>query len=75
MIDKISIYYRDKLSVVHTEFVVEEYKGLSSEGDKDGWRSFKTLLENTIKYGDVRKIAYPFQTRKDYKQSKIQVTP
>ena len=68
MIDKIRIYYRDKLSVVHTEFVVEEYKDCLLKGDKDRLEEvLQNIMENAIKYGDGRKIAISFSDEEDCK--------
>lgn len=50
-------YYRDKLSVIHTELEVEEFTDCLLKGDKNRMiEILQNIMENAIKYGDGKKI-------------------
>ena len=61
LINSISVYYSEKLSLIHTQFSVAEYGNCILEGDID--RSVEVLqniTENAIKYGDGKEIGISF---------------
>lgn len=50
-------YYRDKLSVIHTQFVVEQVEDCLLRGDKNRLvEVLQNVMENAIKYGDGKWI-------------------
>lgn len=59
-------YYREKLAVRHTEFVVEQEENCLLKGDKDRVvEVLQNLMENAVKYGDGRRIHIFFDTEED----------
>ena len=68
VMDGVVAYYKDKLSVLHTEFEVEEFDNALLSADKDRLiESLQNLMENAIKYGDGRKICISFSEEEDCK--------
>lgn len=68
VIDGISVYYRDKLSVIHTEFEVEPFAECLVKGDKDRLvEVLQNVMENAIKYGDGKRIRISFEDEEDCK--------
>ena len=64
----IESYYRDKLSVIHTEFHVDEFSECLLKGDKDRIvEVFQNVMENAIKYGDGKSIRIFFDDEEDCK--------
>ena len=64
----IESYYRDKLSVIHTEFHVDEFSECLLIGDKDRIvEVFQNVMENAIKYGDGKSIRIYFDDEEDCK--------
>lgn len=50
-------YYRDKLSVVHTEFVVDTFPECLVRGDRDRLvEVLQNMMENALKYGDGKAV-------------------
>ena len=63
---KIEAYYRDKLSVLHTEFEVGAHDNCLMSCDKDRLiEVIQNLMENAVKYGDGRKIVISFADEED----------
>ena len=61
-------YYKDKLSVVHTEFQVEEISECLVKGDKDRMvEVMQNVMENAIKYGDGMSICISLGEEEDCK--------
>ena len=61
-------YYRDKLSVLHTEFQVEKRSECLVKGDKNRMvEVLQNVLENAIKYGDGKYIHISFEEEEDCK--------
>lgn len=61
LVKSLSVYYQDKLALVRTEFVIDQYSDCLLKGDFD--RSIEVLqniLENAIKYGDGQEIELSF---------------
>lgn len=57
IIKEIENYYRDKLSVLHTEFEIFEISECMITGDKDRLiEVLQNIIENAIKYGDGKYI-------------------
>lgn len=53
ILNAITSYYKEKLSVVHTEFVVEEIPECLIRGDKNRLiEVLQNIMENAMKYGD-----------------------
>ncbi|MCR5544791.1 MAG: HAMP domain-containing histidine kinase [Eubacterium sp.] len=68
VMDGITAYYKDKLSVLHTKFEVEEYENALLSADKDRLvESLQNLMENAIKYGDGHSIGISFGEEEDCK--------
>ncbi len=68
VIEGIVAYYKDKLSVLHTELEVGEYDNALLSCDKDRLvEALQNLMENAIKYGDGRKISISFSEEEDCK--------
>ena len=68
VIEGVVAYYKDKLSVLHTELEVGEYDNALLSCDKDRLvEALQNLMENAIKYGDGRKISISFSEEEDCK--------
>lgn len=64
----IESYYQDKLSVIHTEFQVDEVAECLLKGDKDRIAEIlQNVMENAIKYGDGKRICISFEEEGDCK--------
>lgn len=62
------VYYKEKLSVIHTEFAVEEAEECLVKGDKNRLiEVLQNIMENAIKYGDGRSICISFGEEEDCK--------
>ena len=65
-------YYKDKLSVIHTEFQVDEIPECLVKGDQDRMvEVLQNVMENAIKYGDGRRIRISFGEEEDCKLIQI----
>ena len=61
-------YYKDKLSVIHTEFQVDEISECLLKGDKNRMiEVLQNVMENAIKYGDGKSIRISFGEEEDCK--------
>lgn len=61
LVSKISLYYRDKLETVKTDFRVEPYGDCLLKGDLErSIEVLQNLMENAIKYGDGQRIQIRF---------------
>ncbi len=66
-------YYKDKLSVIHTEFQVDEISECLVKGDKDRMvEVLQNIMENAIKYGDGKSIRISFGEEEDCKLEHIE---
>ena len=64
----INVYYTDKLSVLRTEFKVNEYDNCLLKCDKDRLiEVLQNIIENAIKYGDGQKIEISFSDEEDFR--------
>lgn len=58
LMTKLQVYYREKLALVKTEFVVGEYSDVLLNGDPERSEEvIQNMMENAIKYGDGRRIS------------------
>lgn len=61
-------YYKDKLSVIHTELQVDEISECLIKGDKNRMvEVLQNVMENAIKYGDGKRIRISFGEEEDCK--------
>ena len=68
VMNNIEVYYNDKLSVLHTKFIMDEYEDCILSADKDRLiEVIQNLMENAIKYGDGKKIQISFSEEEDCK--------
>lgn len=61
LVEKITGYYREKLALIKTDFIVGKYRNCLLSGDLD--RSVEVLqniMENALKYGDGRRVELIF---------------
>lgn len=66
-------YYKDKLSVIHTEFQVDEIPECLVKGDRDRMvEVLQNVMENAIKYGDGRRIRISCGEEEDCKLIQIE---
>jgi len=66
-------YYKDKLSVIHTEFQVDEISECLVKGDKNRMAEvLQNVMENAIKYGDGKRIRISFGEEEDCKLIQIE---
>lgn len=68
VMNRIEAYYRDKLSVIHTEFEVEKHSNCLLKCDPDRLvEVIQNFMENAIKYGDGQSIRISFDEEEDCK--------
>ena len=73
LIDKIALLYKEKLSVLHTDFVIDDFDNCLIKGDSDRLEEvLQNILENAIKYGDGRYVRIKIGEEENYKL--IQIT-
>lgn len=66
VISKIEAYYKDKLSVIHTDFEVEKHSNCILKCDPDRLvEVLQNFMENAIKYGDGRSVKITFEEEED----------
>lgn len=66
-------YYKDKLSVIHTEFRVDGISECLVKGDRNRMvEVLQNVMENAIKYGDGRRIRISFGEEEDCKLIQIE---
>ncbi len=61
LIEKIAEYYKEKLALIKTDFIIGEYKNCLLSGDLN--RSIEILqnvMENSLKYGDGKRVELIF---------------
>lgn len=64
----IQTYYQDKLSTLHTKFLVEDMEECLLKADKDRLvEVLQNMLENAIKYGDGKEIRITLREEEDCK--------
>lgn len=68
IIKEVECYYRDKLSVLHTEFDVAKFSECLIKGDKNRLiEVLQNIMENAIKYGDGKSIRIYDEDEEDCK--------
>ena len=73
LINKIAILYKEKFSVLHIDFHIEEFDNCLIKGDPDRLEEvLQNILENAIKYGDGRYVNIKIAEEEDCKL--IQIT-
>ncbi len=66
LVDEISSFYKDKLGLLKTEFVVNNYNNMVLKGDIDrSVEVVQNIIENAVKYGDGKKIELSFGKEED----------
>lgn len=66
LIKKTTAYYEDKLKLLRTQFQVGAYKDCMLKGDFDrSVEVVQNMMENAVKYGDGRSIAFVFAEEED----------
>lgn len=74
-IDIVETYYRDKLSLLHTEFVVEPMENCLLSGDLDRVvEALQNIMENAVKYGDGKRIRISADEEEDCKLITVENT-
>lgn len=65
---KIWVYYQDKLSVLHTGFVIKEHSNCLLKCDPDRLvEVLQNFMENAVKYGDGKSVTIYFEEEEDCK--------
>lgn len=68
VVNSIRAYYREKMSVVHTDFTVENFDECLLKGDQNRLiEVLQNIMENAIKYGDGRSVRITFEDEEDCK--------
>ena len=68
VIEAIKAYYKDKLSVLHTQFIVEDFSECLVNGDQNRLiEVLQNIMENAIKYGDGKWISISVAEEEDCK--------
>ena len=68
VVDSIQAYYREKLSVIHMDFTVENFDECLLKGDQNRLiEVLQNIMENAIKYGDGRSVRITFEDEEDCK--------
>ena len=71
----IEVYYKDKLSLIHTGFEVNDYDNVMLSCDRDRLtEAIQNIMENAIKYGDGKKITISFDEEENCKLISIENT-
>lgn len=66
LIGRLNNYYREKLKLYRTEFVIESYDNNLMYGDIERTMEvFENVIENAIKYGDGKNITISFSREDD----------
>lgn len=66
LVDKIAVYYKEKLELIKIRFSVGPYTNCILKGDPDrGVEVLQNLIENAVKYGDGRIIRIEFAKEED----------
>lgn len=66
LMKNITEYYKEKLSLIHTELTVERYSDCIINGDLDrSTEVLQNIIENAVKYGDGSSIDITFSDEED----------
>ena len=62
LVDRISEFYTDKLGLLKTDFIVEDYQNKLLIGDLErAVEVMQNIIENAVKYGDGKEISLCFE--------------
>lgn len=68
VIEAVRAYYKEKLSVVHTDFSIAEFSECLVKADTNRLvEVLQNIMENAIKYGDGKSISISFNDEEDCK--------
>lgn len=68
VIEDTTKYYKEKLGMLHTNFIVDDYSNILLRGDRDRIvEVIQNIIENAIKYGDGKEVGISFSEEEDYK--------
>lgn len=66
IIGSIRDYYRDRLKIDRTAFIIDEYTDCLLKGDRDrAVEVLQNIMENALKYGDGKEIHISFDAEED----------
>lgn len=75
LMSSIEVYYKDKLSVLHTQFMIEQTENCLLMGDMDRVTEvLQNVMENAIKYGDGKYIHITLSEEEDCKLIHVENT-
>lgn len=75
VVEKIKLYYSEKLAVTRTNFVIEHYEDCLLKGDIDRFMEvMQNVMENAMKYGDGHSVEITFSEEEDCRLVKIRNT-
>ena len=61
LVEKIAEYYREKLALIKTDFIIGKYKNCLLSGDLSrSVEVMQNIMENALKYGDGRRVELMF---------------
>ena len=61
LVEKITGYYREKLALIKTDFIIGKYKNCLLSGDLSrSVEVMQNIMENALKYGDGRRVELMF---------------
>jgi len=66
VINDVKKFYAEKLEMLHTEYIVDDYTDCMVEGDNDRLvEVIQNIMENAIKYGDGNYIRISFEDEEE----------
>ncbi|MCM1226248.1 MAG: HAMP domain-containing histidine kinase [Clostridium sp.] len=66
LVNSISLYYTEKLKLIHTDFEIGKYGDCLIKGDIErSVEALQNIIENAIKYGDGKRIEILFSEEED----------
>lgn len=66
LINKINLYYREKLELIRTDFSIDDFTNCLLRGDLDrSVEVIQNVIENAVKYGDGKSISVSFGEEDD----------
>ncbi len=66
VMERIAAFYKEKLSLIGTEFIIEDFSNCMLSGDPDRTvEAIQNIIENAVKYGDGRFIKVSFSEEDD----------
>ncbi len=69
LVEKIAGYYKEKLALIKTDFIIGKYKNCLLSGDLSrSVEVMQNIMENALKYGDGRRVELIFPEDDEYVQ-------